>query len=92
MRKFNTRPVILGSVIAITLSLGITLALNPSYAQEEEFVFDDAPSLDGWSTGPEVGATIPDIVGIDQHGNARSFDEMKGPNGAYIVFHRSADW
>ena len=88
MNKFNTRPLLLGSVIGIILSLG----LNFAHAQEEEFVFDDAPSLDGWSTGPEVGATLPDVVGMDQHGNARSFDEMKGPNGAYIVFHRSADW
>ena len=88
MNKFNTRPFVLGSVIGITLSLGINLG----HAQEEEFVFDNAPEMDNWSTGPEVGATIPDIVGLDQHGNARSFDEMKGPNGAYIVFHRSADW
>ena len=88
MRKFNTRPAVLGSAIAMILSFAIT----PAYAQEEGFVFDDAPNMDNWSTGPEVGETIPAIVGIDQHGNARSFDEMKGPNGAYIVFHRSADW
>ena len=36
--------------------------------------------------------TIPAMVGMDQHGNEVSFDDIKGPNGAYIVFHRSADW
>ena len=89
MKYFNSRPAILGSMIAIALSIGL---MGSSAAQEENVVFDDAPTLDNWSTGPEVGETIPAIVGMDQHGNEVTFDDVKGPNGAYIVFHRSADW
>ena len=80
--------VVVGSAIAMILSFTII----PSFAQEQKIVFDTAPVLDHWSTGPEVGDTIPAIVGLDQHGNTVTFDDIKGPNGLYIVFHRSADW
>ena len=43
-------------------------------------------------SGPEVGQSIPDFQGLDQHGKLRSFDDIKGPKGAYVLFHRSADW
>jgi len=89
MKKFNTRSFVMGAVIPIVLSVGM---ISSSLAQEEAVVFDDAPDLDNWSTGPEVGETIPAMVGRDKHGNEVSFDDIKGPNGAYIVFHRSADW
>lgn len=89
MKYFNCRPVLLGSMMTIALSVGM---MGSSFAQEEPVVFDDAPELDNWSTGPEVGETIPSIIGTDQHGNEVNFDDIKGPNGAYIVFHRSADW
>jgi hypothetical protein len=89
MKKFNTRSFVMGTIISIVLSVGM---ISSSLAQEEEVVFDDAPDLENWSTGPEVGETIPSMIGMDQHGNRVSFDDIKGPNGAYIVFHRSADW
>ena len=43
-------------------------------------------------TGPEVGEKIPDFRVRDQHGKWIDFDTIKGPKGALIVFHRSADW
>ncbi len=90
MKNIYARPVVAGSVIAVALSVSI---MNSGYAQDEEFVFDQpTPSNDNWSTGPEVGETIPDITGYDQHGDLRNFEDIKGPNGAYVVFHRSADW
>ena len=45
-----------------------------------------------WTTGPEVGERIPDIAALDQNGVRRTFDELKGPNGALVFFFRSADW
>jgi peroxiredoxin len=44
------------------------------------------------STGPEVGARIPDFSLPDQTGQSRNFAALKGPKGLVLVFFRSADW
>jgi len=44
------------------------------------------------STGPEVGAKIPDFSLPDQTGQTRDFASLKGPKGLVLVFFRSADW
>jgi hypothetical protein len=49
-----------------------------------------AQSADG--TGPAVGATIPAFTAVDQNGRTRSFEDLAGPNGLLLLFHRSADW
>ncbi len=62
----------------------------PLLAQD---VFDPTdPMDDDELTGIEVGARIPDFRAIDQNGKAWDFDALKGPNGAVLLFHRSADW
>ncbi|MFC2076025.1 hypothetical protein ACFLT7_02970 [candidate division KSB1 bacterium] len=43
-------------------------------------------------TGPEVGQKIPAFRAVDQFETFRDFDSIKGPNGAVILFYRSADW
>ncbi|TDJ44152.1 MAG: hypothetical protein E2O52_08950 [Gammaproteobacteria bacterium] len=58
-----------------------------------ENVFTDVSRADAnMTTGPEVGERIPMFSAIDQHGVRRSFEDIRGPNGAMILFHRSADW
>ena len=47
---------------------------------------------DGYSTGPEPGQRIPDFSLPDQTGLMRSIRDLTGPNGLFLVFHRSADW
>jgi hypothetical protein len=42
--------------------------------------------------GPEIGQRVPLFEALDQHGRAQSLQTVRGPNGAFIVFHRSADW
>ena len=42
--------------------------------------------------GPQVGATVPDFNLADQQGRKRTLQSVMGPNGAMIVFYRSADW
>jgi hypothetical protein len=62
----------------------------PAHAED---IFTDVPRADAnMTTGPEVGERIPMFAAIDQHGVQRSFADIKGPNGAMILFHRSADW
>jgi peroxiredoxin len=55
--------------------------------------FGELPATSaGWRTGPEVGEQIPALEALDQNGMRRSFDDVKGPNGALVFFFRSADW
>jgi hypothetical protein len=50
------------------------------------------PAVDTSKIGPQVGATVPPISGTDQFGRAHTLASVYGPNGAMLVFFRSADW
>jgi len=47
---------------------------------------------DGYATGPEPGERIPEFALPDQTGASRTLQNLAGPNGLFLVFHRSADW
>src|ERR1700687_5151700 len=47
---------------------------------------------DGFRTGPEIGAKVPDFTLPDQSGRSRSLHDLTGPNGLLLLFSRSADW
>ncbi len=47
---------------------------------------------DGYSTGPDPGARIPEFGLPDQAGALRTLNDLVGPNGLLLVFHRSAHW
>ena len=69
------------------------VALGPRPSASGQEVFDPFdPTDDDSQTGVPVGEQIPSFAAIDQHGESRSFDDIKGPNGAVLLFHRSADW
>lgn len=62
-------------------------------ASSQEEIFDRADPIDGnMKTGVAIGETIPPFEAVDQNGKAWNFDSIKGPNGAVILFYRSADW
>jgi peroxiredoxin len=42
--------------------------------------------------GPPNGSHIPEFTALDQDGKSQSFDTIRGPKGAVIYFHRSANW
>lgn len=42
--------------------------------------------------GPPVGAPMPSFEAQDQNGKTHTLKDLLGPNGAAIVFFRSADW
>ena len=42
--------------------------------------------------GPQVGAQVPDFQLSDQFGEIQNLESVMGPNGAMLLFHRSADW
>ena len=60
----------------VVLSLLVTL---PSLAE----------SLD---VGPGVGEQMSPFEGVDQNGERQNFSSLKGENGLYLLFFRSADW
>jgi hypothetical protein len=47
---------------------------------------------DGYASGPEPGERIPNFALPDQAGLRRTIRDLTGPNGLFLVFHRSADW
>ena len=48
--------------------------------------------VDVASLGPQVGEIVPDFSLPDQNGRVWTRDSILGPNGAILLFHRSADW
>jgi hypothetical protein len=42
--------------------------------------------------GPQVGERVPDFALVDQGGTSRTLQSILGPNGALLVFFRSAEW
>lgn len=51
-----------------------------------------APSVDTATVGPQVGAVVPPVSGVDQFGKSQSLATLSGPKGLMLVFSRSADW
>ena len=50
------------------------------------------PAVDTSTLGPQVGAAVPPISGVDQFGKTQSLATLSGPKGLMLVFSRSADW
>jgi hypothetical protein len=51
-----------------------------------------AATNDGFVTGPDAGERIPAFSLPDQEGAIRTLADLSGPNGLFLVFHRSANW
>ena len=77
----------IGLITAVALSV---FAL-PATAQEN-FLTTIPSGSEDMVSGPEIGERIPDFAAYDQNSNLVSLDDVMGPNGAMILFHRSADW
>ena len=76
---------------ALVLSLFALPALSqPVYSTQ--FLTDIPTGSRGMVSGPEIGERIPDFEALDQHGNLVSLSDVMGPDGAMVVFVRSADW
>ena len=71
----------------------ILLVMAGSTGQARALQSTDRPiTVDVATVGPQVGDRLPEFTLHDQHGEARSLASLLGPNGAMIVFFRSADW
>ncbi len=68
-------------------TLGLLLLLVPMMTLAQNRTPVDVHSL-----GPQVGERVPDFSLPDQSGRLQTLDSIMGPNGAMLLFHRSADW
>jgi cytochrome oxidase Cu insertion factor (SCO1/SenC/PrrC family) len=69
--------------IAVTVLAGALLLPLVAWARDP---------VDLAKLGPQVGQPAPDFNLKDQHGKTWTRDSLLGPNGAMLVFYRSADW
>ncbi len=81
-------------------ALGIALvvmALGVGWgAMQSRTLIDDATQgrtpIDVASLGPQVGERVPAFSLPDQNGQVQTRESVLGPNGAFLLFFRSADW
>ena len=76
----------------VTSGLTAVLLCFALPASPQNFLTDVPPGSEGMVSGPEIGERIPDFEAYDQNGNLVSLASVMGPNGAVVVFQRSADW
>jgi hypothetical protein len=63
------------------------------WAADEKPRLHTTPGLDqNAKTGPAVGSKIPPFEAVDQSGQRRTFETLRGPKGLALLFVRSADW
>ena len=79
MRHMPPQAVLAGVLAALVLGF-------PSQAMQSRTPIEVA------SLGPQVGEQVPDFSLPDQNGRVWTRDSILGPNGAILLFHRSADW
>ena len=70
-----------------SLAIGLTTAFGVLLVAQAQTAL---PEVDRF--GPQVGEAVPDFSLVDQTGRTRDLSSILGPNGAMVVFSRSAAW
>jgi hypothetical protein len=90
MNQKSSRLAVLGIILAVMV-LGVGWG-----AMQSRSPIDDATQvrtpIDVASLGPQVGERVPAFSLPDQDGRVRTLESILGPNGALLLFHRSANW
>lgn len=76
--------------IALVIALGITAAVLLLGVETD--TMQPRTPVDVASLGPQVGERVPGFSLSDQNGQVWTLESTLGPNGAILLFHRSADW
>jgi hypothetical protein len=91
MRRFAQ--LVSWSSILVLFHLQCTLFSGTLEAQQQKATDAQVDhSKIAFNTGLEVGQKIPHFEAMDQNGRLLRFRTIRGPKGALLVFHRSADW
>ena len=86
----NGRRAALGTILAI-MALGIGWGTIQSRSPIDDATQGRTP-IDVASLGPQVGERVPAFSLPDQNGQIQTLESVLGPNGAILLFHRSANW
>lgn len=78
----------LGILLAVAVAIGATVFV----VQPGPDTMQPRTPIDVASLGPQVGDEVPGFRLPDQNGDMHTLESILGPNGAMILFHRSADW
>ncbi len=73
-------------VVMATLIIGLTWVVFASTSPPGR------TRIDVSALGPQVGEQVPDFSLPDQNGEIRTRESIMGPQGAMLVFVRSANW
>ncbi len=73
-------------IVMATLIIGLTWMV---YAPKST---PTRTKIDLSELGPQVGERVPDFSLPDQNGQLHTLASIMGPNGAMLLFHRSANW
>ena len=76
------------NVLAVLTYFVCLISVGAIAADEER----SRPEVDITSLGPQVGEMVPAFRLRDQNGEIQTLESVLGPNGAILLFHRSADW
>jgi len=86
----------IGPTIATVMGAAILVLGVGSCAPESEATIDVATEsrtpIEVASLGPQIGEQVPDFSLPDQNGEIWTRQSIMGPQGAMLVFVRSADW
>ena len=80
----------LGIILAV-MALGVGWGAMQSRTPIEDATQGRTP-IDVASLGPQVGDRVPAFSLPDQNGQIQTRESVLGPNGAILLFHRSAGW
>ena len=80
-----------GRRAALGIALAVIVLGVGSRAMQSRTPIARTP-IDVASLGAQVGEQVPAFSLPDQNGRVRTLDSILGPNGAILLFHRSADW
>ena len=78
-------------IILAVMVLGVVWGAMQSRSPIDDATQGRTP-IDVASLGPQVGEQVPAFSLPDQNGRVRTLESILGPNGALLLFHRSANW
>lgn len=78
--------------VLLPMIMSMTAVLLAAFADGGKAPQSARTPVDVSKVGPQVGARVPDFTLKDQYGKSWTLQSVLGPNGAMLVFYRSADW
>ena len=81
------------ALAVLVLGAGSLWVLSPTPIDvEPSLEMQSRTPIDVASLGPQVGEPVPAFSLPDQNGQVRTLESILGPNGAMLLFYRSANW